>query len=118
VTPVKLLFDEDVDARILRGLRRANRSVDARSAPEAGLARTPDREVLAQAAADGRVLVTQDVHTMTAEHADYVASGNISAGVAFIPREVSIGQAIDDLLLIATASSAEDWTNRIEFLPL
>ena len=117
MTPVKLLFDEDVDARILRGLRRANPSVDTRSALEAGLTRTPDREVLAQAAAEGRLLVTQDVHTMTAEHADYLAGGNVSAGVVFIPRDVSIGQAVADLLLIVTASTAEDWTNRTDFLP-
>lgn len=118
MTPVKLLIDEDVDHRILRGLRRINPRVDVRTLREAGLTGRSDGEILAWAAADGRLLVTQDVNTMTAEHSDFVQSGRISAGVVFVSRGVSISHAIADLLLICGASTAEDWVNNTAFLPL
>jgi hypothetical protein len=118
VTTLKLLFDEDVDHRILRGLRRAHPQIDALSVPEVGLAGRPDRELLVWAAAEGRLLVTQDVHTMTAEHSEFVQGGATSAGMVFIPRDVPIGRAISDLALIWGASTAEDWLNRTDFLPV
>jgi hypothetical protein len=118
VTPLRLLFDEDVDHRILRGLRRAHPQIDACTVLEVGLAGRPDREILAWAATQGRLLVTQDVHTMTAEHSDFVQSGKASAGVVFIPRDVPIGRAISDLALICGACTAEDWISRTDFLPV
>ena len=118
MTPPKLLFDEDVDHRILRGLRRTKPTLHVRTVLEAGLAGRSDAEILAWAAAEGRLLVTQDVSTMTAEHREFIRSGKTSAGIVFIPREVSIGQAIADLVLICEASTAEDWVNRTEFLPI
>ncbi len=75
MTTLRLLFDEDVDHRILRGLRRAYPQIDVRAVTEIGLAGRPDPEVLAWAASEGRVLVTQDVHTMTAEHSEFVQGG-------------------------------------------
>jgi len=75
VTDLKLLFDEDVDHRILRGLRRAYPQIDVRAAAEVGLAGRPDRDILAWAATEGRLLVTQDVHTMTAEHSEFLQGG-------------------------------------------
>lgn len=114
----KLLFDEDVDHRILRGVRRANPGLDVRTAQEAGLAGKSDAEVLAWAATEGRLLVTQDVNTMTSEHSEFVQGNRESAGVVLIPRDVAIGRAIADLLLICEASTAEEWINRMDFLPL
>lgn len=118
MTPLRLLFDEDVDHRILRGLRRAHPQIDACTVLEVGLAGRPDGEILAWAATQGRLLVTQDVHTMTAEHSDFVQSGKGSAGVVFVPRDVPIGRAISDLALICGACTAEEWVNRTDFLPV
>lgn len=55
---------------------------------------------------------------MTAEHSEFVQGGKSSAGVVFIPRDVPIGRAISDLALICGASTAEDWINRTDFLPV
>ncbi len=118
MTGVRLLFDEDADHRILRGLRRAAPQIDARSVIEVGMHGRPDREILAWAATEGRLLVTRDVHTRIAEHAAFVRDGQGSAGAVFIPHDVSIGRAIADLIVICEASTAADWRNRIDFLPL
>jgi hypothetical protein len=118
VTAVRLLFDEDADHRILRGLRRVAPKIDACSVMDVGLAGRPDREILTWAATEGRLLVTRDVHAMTAEHAAFVQGGQGSAGVVFIPHDVPIGRAIAGLILICEASTAADWGNRTDFLPL
>jgi hypothetical protein len=41
-----------------------------------------------------------------------------SPGVLIISQRVEIGAAIEELLLIWSASDSEEWTNRILYLPL
>jgi hypothetical protein len=41
-----------------------------------------------------------------------------SSGVIIGPQKLPIGAAVEDLLLIWTASEAEEWINRIHVLPL
>jgi hypothetical protein len=41
-----------------------------------------------------------------------------STGVLVIPQKLSITRAVDDLILIWTATEAEEWINRIYGLPL
>lgn len=54
---------------------------------------------------------------MPAHFAQYVASAS-STGVILIREKVSIAVAIDELILIWTASEAEEWTNRLVWIPL
>jgi hypothetical protein len=42
----------------------------------------------------------------------------ISPGVIMVPQRLSVGEVVDDLLLIWSASSAGEWQNRIVSLPL
>ena len=41
-----------------------------------------------------------------------------SAGVIVIPQHLPVSVAVDELLLVWSATSAEDWANRICYLPL
>jgi hypothetical protein len=59
------LADENVDADIVRALRRWGSSIDIMRVQEVGLGGADDPTVLAWAAAQGRVLVTHDVNTIT-----------------------------------------------------
>jgi hypothetical protein len=77
-----------------------------------------DEDADTWAATEGWLLVTRDVHTMTAEHAAFVEGGQGSSGVVFIPHDVPLGRAIADLILICEASTVADWGNRTDFLPL
>ena len=40
------------------------------------------------------------------------------AGLILIAQAYPIGQAIDDLVLIAEVSTAEEWQSKLVFLPL
>ena len=76
-----------------------------------------DPEVLVLAARDGRILVTHDLKTMPDHFAMFIA-GQISLGVIMVPQRLLVGEVVDDLLLIWSASSAGEWQNRIASLPL
>ena len=41
-----------------------------------------------------------------------------SAGLLNVPQRLAIARAVEDLVLIWTASEAEEWVNRIYSLPL
>jgi hypothetical protein len=44
--------------------------------------------------------------------------GDEAPGVFLIPQKLDVAEAIDALLLIWLASDAEEWENRLEWLPL
>jgi len=92
--------------------------MDFRTAEEAALRGLPDPDVLELAAGEDRVLVTHDVRSMPGHFAEFVRAGMGSAGVFLIPDRVPVAVAIDDLVLIWSASDAAEWRNRLVWLPL
>jgi hypothetical protein len=105
------------DGRIVRGLKRRAQDIDIRMAADAGIAGLKDSAVLRLSAETGRVLVSQDRRTMPAHFVEYVSAAN-SSGVILLREAISIGVAIEELVLISTASEAEEWINRLAWIPL
>ena len=99
--------DADLDGRILRGLRRTVPEIDIRTAADARLAGLKDPEVLRIAADSGRILVSQDRRTMPAHFARFSTAAE-SPGVILLREAISISAAIEDLILIWSASEAEE----------
>jgi len=91
--------------------------MDFKSAVGAALLGKTDLEVLALAAHDGRVLVTQDVRTMPRHFADFLQHQNHSPGVILIPQSAPTGAAIDALILIWVGTGPEEWVDRIFRIP-
>jgi len=114
---VRFQADADLDGRILRGLRRTAREIDMRTSGDAGLAGLGDPEVLRIAADSGRILVSQDRRTMPAHFARFT-SGARSPGVILLRETTPISTAIEELVLIWNASEAEEWADRIVWIPL
>jgi hypothetical protein len=73
-------------------------------------------QFLQLAAGDKRVLVSRDAKTMPHHFAAFVV-GRSSPGVILIPASVTIGGAIEELLMIWRSWSAEDIKNQIWWLP-
>jgi hypothetical protein len=109
--------DADLDGRILRGLRRVAPEIDIRSATAAGLEGRPDPEVLRIAAESRRILVSQDRRTMPAHFARFSATAE-SPGVILLREAVSIAVAIEELVLIWSASDLDEWRGRLVWIPL
>ena len=114
---VKFQADADLDARILRGLRRAAPEIDIRTASESALGGLKDPEVLRIAADSGRILVSQDRRTMPAHFARFSA-GVQSHGLILLREATPISTAIEELVLIWSASEAEEWRGRLVWIPL
>ena len=62
--------------------------------------------------------VKKPISSMPGHFQRFVGEGNESPGVLLIPQETRTGEAIDSLLLIWLASEAEEWKNRLDWLPL
>lgn len=114
---IKFQADNDLKRAIVSGVKRRQPAIDFQTAQDAYLDGMPDDEVLALAASEGRILVSHDRRTMPVHFAHFITLQE-SAGVLLIEQRLNLGDAIDELLLIWEASEAEDWHNRIEFLPL
>ncbi len=113
-----LAADEDFNNHIVRGILRKNPNVDIVRVQDAGLSGTADPMVLEWAAAEGRVLLTHDVNTMPLHAYQRAATGDPMPGLVAVPRDVPIGGAIEDVLLIAECGVQSDFERRVQYLPL
>jgi len=78
----------------------------------------PDPEVPAIAAEQNRILVSHDFHTMPRHFGEFVQARGSSPGVFLVQQSASVGEVIEELLLIWAASDAEEWEDRILNIPL
>jgi len=108
--PIRYHLDESVTTIVAVALRR--RGVDVTTTTEAGLVSASDREQLAYAFTQGRVLVTRD--------ADFLATaarGAPHAGLVYGPQSRRrMSDAINLLTLLSRTDAAESMVGRIEYL--
>ena len=114
---VRFQADADLHQMIVTALVRREPGVDFQTATAADLAGRTDPQVLDRAAAEGRVLVSHDQSTMPLHFADFIQSRQ-SAGLLIVSQHLPYSNVVEELLLIWTASEAEEWINRIAYLPL
>jgi hypothetical protein len=117
---IKLAVDEDFNNRIVRGLLRRHpggevvRVQDVLTREE----RNDDRKILDWLATEQRVLFTHDVTTMRPYAEARVGEGKPMPGLFEVSDYLPIGQAIEEILLIAECSVEGEWEGQILFLPL
>lgn len=110
--------DEDFNFDIVRGVRRRDDAIDILTIQEAGMSGRRDPDVLAWAAGAGRVLLTHDVSTMSSHAYERVARGLLMPGVFEVSQHLPIGQAIEEILLLAHCSIPREWEGQVRHLPL
>jgi hypothetical protein len=92
--------------------------LDIVTVQQVGLSGADDPMVLEWAATNNRLILTHDVQTLPGFAYHRVRAQRPMSGVIEVPAELTVGAAIDDILVIAGASSPEDWEGQIIFLPL
>lgn len=112
----RFLADANLNHQIVAGILRREPNVDFLWGVLADLTGLPDSEVLALAAADRRILVTHDIHTMPSAFAQFL-SANSSSGVILVPQYLPVRSAIESLIRVWEEYSAEEWVNRIARVP-
>lgn len=95
----------------------ASRKSIFQTATTAGLRLLSDLDVLTLAAREGRVLVSHDRRTMPHAFAGFVRA-NVSPGLLIVSQKTDLLTAIDELLLVWSASDAEDWINQLSAIPI
>lgn len=115
---MRLAADENFNGHILSGLRRILADLDTVTAQGGGLGSAIDPRVLDWAAAEERVLLTHDERTMPGFAYQRVAEGKLMPGVVVVPNRMSIGEAIEELLLVIQVGTPEELRDRVIRLPL
>ena len=118
MSAVRYLFDEDLNGRIIRGVRRRDPALDTLTVYEAGLKEADDSIVLQQAAIDGRIVVSHDHSTMRAYAEERLHTGSSMLGLFLVRQDRPLGKVIEDLVIIGGATTAEEWYGKIIFVPL
>jgi uncharacterized protein DUF5615 len=116
---VKVRFQADADLNhiIVLAVQRREPAVDFQTAVAARLSSQDDMSVLSLAAREGRVLVSHDHRTMPRHFAERIAA-EPSPGLIIVLQHLQPAAVAEDLLLIWQATDAEEWVNRICYLPL
>lgn len=114
---IRFQADADLNQAIVTGVLRREPKIDFQTAVLAQLEGLPDTDVLSITADQARILVSHDRRTMPSAFAQFVLSCQ-SSGVIIVSRKLSLAVVIEELLLIWSASSEQDWINRIAKLPL
>jgi predicted nuclease of predicted toxin-antitoxin system len=116
---LRLASDADVHGAIIRGLRRRLQPIDMVRVRDALPEGTPDPETLAWAAAENRVLITNDPSTMVGFAYQRVATGEPMPGLIVTSNEQAVGSTIDDILVIAQYMPEDEIRDQVVvFLPL
>ena len=114
---VRYQADADLNQTIVLATVRLEPGIDFRTAEQAGLEAVEDLEVLASAAASGRILVTHDRKTMPRHFASFITE-KPCPGVIIVSQKLSVSLAAEELVLIWALSEPAEWRNRICAIPL
>jgi hypothetical protein len=79
---------------------------------------TSDPDILCWCEENGFLLITNNRKTMPVHLAAHLALGRHSPGIFIINEDMTMGQIIEELSLIAEAAFEDEYTDRISFMPL
>jgi Domain of unknown function (DUF5615) len=117
---LKYLIDENVDPIYTIQLRRLKpdlfvMAIGDLTTPKKG---TLDPEILLWCEENDFVLVTNNRKSMPVHLADHIAKKHHVPGIFILNSKLSVGENLEQLLLIAEGSFENEYQDRIEFLPL
>jgi len=115
---LKLLIDENLDQRILRGLQLRVPGLLYTLVQDTALAGAQDAALLEWAARNQRPLVTHDRKTMLRVVCRSLRAGQKTAGLVIVRKDLPLIRAIVDLALLLECCTETDQENQVVFIPL
>ncbi len=117
---VRYLLDENMahavrDQLLLREPRLDILCIGDDTAPPLG---TPDPIILEWIEQKGYILISRNRRTIPGHLREHLTAGRHVPGILLLTRRHSLGQLLNDLLLIWNASEPGEYQDRIEYLPL
>jgi hypothetical protein len=118
VSRPSFLADQDFNEAVLEGVLRTEPSIQIMRLREVGLRKSDDASVLEWAAQRNLIVLSHDVNTMSKEALERLSRGERMTGLLLVRQQpIAFRAVIDNLVLIWTASEAEEWQNQVTFLP-
>lgn len=116
---LRLAADEHIDRALIRGLLARQPDLDIVRIQEAGLLGADDRDLLAWAAAERRILITHDRNTIPGYYVyERIRAGEIMPGVFIVDDQLPLGKALDELLIFAVCSEDPEWRDQVVYIPM
>lgn len=115
---LRLLADENFNNDIVRGLLLRQPDFDVVRVQDVGLSGVDDPGILAWAAANNRIILTHDHKTMPDHACHRMVAGDPVPGVFVISDHLPVGQAIQEILLMAGCSEHAEWNGRVVRVPV
>lgn len=115
---MRLAADENFNNDIVRGLLRRKPDLDIIRSQDAALVGVTDPVLLRWCAEQNRVLLTHDVTTITKYAYGRVAANEPMPGVFEVKRGISVGAAIEDILLLVECGEEGEWEGQVRYIPL
>jgi len=114
----QFLADHDLHEHIVAGVVRRAPTLEWVRVRDIGMSERADAEVLAYAADHGFLVVSHDINTMPSAAYTRMSAGQKMSGLLMVKQSDPVGPVIASLVLIWSASEAEEWENAVCFLPL
>jgi hypothetical protein len=115
---LRLLADENFNGDIVRGLLLRQPNLDLVRVQDVGLAGVGDRDILAWATENNRIVLTHDRASMPACAYERTAAAEATPGIFILDDRLPIGLAIQEILLMVACSEQAEWTGCTVYLPL
>jgi len=115
---ISVLADQNFSGPILNGLKLRLPELDAVRTVDLGIGRYSDDKVLEWASTHNRVVLTHDLKTFERIAYERIESGKPVKGVILIPDSLSIGQAIEQFVLVLECSHDAEWQSFVLRLPI
>jgi hypothetical protein len=117
---LKYLIDENVNPTYTNQLRRLKLdlfviAVGDITAPPRG---TLDPDILLWCEENNCILVTNNRKSIPVHLSDHLATNHHIPGIFILSPKLTIGENLEQLILIAEGSLEDEYQDRIEFLPL
>ena len=116
---LQYLLDEHMSPRLKAALLRLDPSIAVTSIgdPDMPALGTKDPDILHFVEQQQQILVAQDYRTLPGHAADHLATGGQHWGIFLVRAGSGIGETAQILYEIWACTEAEEWINRIEWIP-
>jgi hypothetical protein len=120
MSAIQYLLDENVDPLFRRELlkREPEMIVWRVGSPGVPPNKTPDPEILCWCEKHNFILVTNNRKSIPGHLRDHLAEGRHIPGILELKQNMTIGETIEELLLIWSVSTEDDYRDRLEYLPI
>ena len=115
---MQFLADENFEGAIYRGLLRRRPHLDIVRVQDVGLTAIDDPQIIAWAWTHKRIILTHDKKTMPIYAYQRLAQNLSFTGMVVMKPTISVSLAIQDILTIVDCTSADEWINLVQDIPL